>query len=681
MNFPVENGWSERGAPESSEKVGSRPNEGSSLGSGQGRWGRTLRRRRGAWTSSALVGRHAARGRPHRHDCNIQKASALHVVLRLRGGMQITIVVKALNGKHLYLEVDSGITAAELHAIVSDRAPYCSEAFYLYNGRNLTPPFRQKPVTEWARAGRTLVENGLTDPRIVWSSCTVHMLPRLGETGDPFVNAFGRAYQASLRTYRAEVMAGVAANADYLGGASCTLQADIDVVMAAVTAHGMALRYAAQELKADRGVVSAAVSQNGHALQFASMELKTDREILLLALQHGLSLEDAASMLLPLDDLPALEVVIGGMQDAEALTVDLVADVLSVLGEISQRPVALSGVESELLRELSRLKLFQYLRYLPQMFSEEITAATLTALGHEELRELGMATIGARTAFMQAVQAVQVVQLPEDVPPAQTAQAKFDAFYARMGIAAAIEGLQATPLSPIREAVAFIEGLDDAPSQAELAAACDVALHRAQEILAAGADEYGLTCDEIAATHLYTQPLLFRALNRALWSKERGAVKPYWGYIRLLQHALFKLPKSEAGTIYRGIKDPYQDPQAPLTEAAMLAKAVENGGSGEPEIWWGFSSCSTDLQQVNAFLGHDGVRVLYTIEGGSSARDVRRYSDFQHEAEVLMPFGSAFTVVTATTPAPNLLLVTLRQTHDFALPAQVVPIDLEQEGI
>ena len=25
MNFPVENGWSERGAPESSEKVGSRP--------------------------------------------------------------------------------------------------------------------------------------------------------------------------------------------------------------------------------------------------------------------------------------------------------------------------------------------------------------------------------------------------------------------------------------------------------------------------------------------------------------------------------------------------------------------------------------------------------------------------------------------------------------------------------
>ena len=57
-------------------------------------------------------------------------------------------------------------------------------------------------------------------------------------------------------------------------------------------------------------------------------------------------------------------------------------------------------------------------------------------------------------------------------------------------------------------------------------------------------------------------------------------------------------------------------------------------------------------------------RVLYTIEGGSSARDVRRYSEFQEEKEVLIPFGSAFTVVTASKPAagdPNFLTVTLRQ--------------------
>jgi len=34
----------------------------------------------------------------------------------------------------------------------------------------------------------------------------------------------------------------------------------------------------------------------------------------------------------------------------------------------------------------------------------------------------------------------------------------------------------------------------------------------------------------------------------------------------------------------------------------MLAKATESGGSGEPEVWWGFSSCSTDLQDTKGFL-------------------------------------------------------------------------------
>jgi hypothetical protein len=102
----------------------------------------------------------------------------------------------------------------------------------------------------------------------------------------------------------------------------------------------------------------------------------------------------------------------------------------------------------------------------------------------------------------------------------------------------------------------------------------------------------------------------------------------------------------------------------------MLAKATEGGGSGEPEMWWGFSSCSTSQQPVMTFLNEDGQhveRVLYTVEGGSSARDVRKYSAFPEEAEVLMPFGSAFTVVTASKPDPGgtLLLVTLRQTHTF----------------
>lgn len=170
---------------------------------------------------------------------------------------------------------------------------------------------------------------------------------------------------------------------------------------------------------------------------------------------------------------------------------------------------------------------------------------------------------------------------------------------------------------------------------------------------------------------------MYRSLNRALWSKARGAVKPYWGYIRLLQQALFKVPRCAAGAIYRGVKDPY----APITEAAMLAKAIESGGSGKAEVWWGFSSCSTNQQTVMTFLGQDPatVRVVYTVEGGSSARDVRKYSAYQEDAEVLMPFGSAFMIVTASTPAPNLLLVTLHQTHEFGGGGGGDPMEPEPE--
>ena len=65
----------------------------------------------------------------------------------------------------------------------------------------------------------------------------------------------------------------------------------------------------------------------------------------------------------------------------------------------------------------------------------------------------------------------------------------------------------------------------------------------------------------------------------------REGVKFYWGYMRLLQHALFKLPKCGAGTIFRGIKAP----SPPIT----LAQLEEAAASGEPWVWWGFSSTST----------------------------------------------------------------------------------------
>ena len=164
-------------------------------------------------------------------------------------------------------------------------------------------------------------------------------------------------------------------------------------------------------------------------------------------------------------------------------------------------------------------------------------------------------------------------------------------------------------------------------------AAVNAAYEFADQLLSTGPDEHSLTREDLAAVHLYTQeePMKFYAvLNAAVRTEDRSTVKPYWGYTKLLQSALFKLPKDDTGTLLRGFKVTWM----PLADYKKQLEQKMN--SGEAEIWWGFSSTSTSMTAVEGFLGQVGPRVIFTIDGGSSARNVQRYSAVQTEAERLL---------------------------------------------
>eukprot|EP01045_Picozoa_sp_COSAG04_P012313 COSAG04_NODE_824_length_10051_cov_4.830687_2_plen_1826_part_00 len=303
------------------------------------------------------------------------------------------------------------------------------------------------------------------------------------------------------------------------------------------------------------------------------------------------------------------------------------------------------------------------------------------------LTELGLLTL---LPHQQEPRWLLPLRLPDkdlDAPASVAlAQAKFDVFVARMGNADLLEGMEAKmqgiSVLDLEKAISFIEG-PGTPTQAVLKAACTVALDAAKKLLPD--DPHGLTLDDIAAIHLYTQEdPIYTALNKALRSDDRDTVKAYWGYIKLLQSALFKLPKDETGTtLNRGIKIVWgpeghagpvelEHKRAAWAEMKLKLEGHQKTGeplSGEPLIWWGFSSTSTSLPTVQEFLGDHGPRVIFSVDGGSSARDVRLYSAIPKEDELLLPCGSAFTVNTIGCPAQDLLMVSLKQTNTVLMHA------------
>jgi len=165
-----------------------------------------------------------------------------------------------------------------------------------------------------------------------------------------------------------------------------------------------------------------------------------------------------------------------------------------------------------------------------------------------------------------------------------------------------------------------------------------------KKILEEGKDKYGLTLDEIAAIHLYTQESQFyKILNTYLRESDRNKIKSFFLYLRLMLSAMNKLPKITEN-LWRGVP---QD----------ISKDYPDN---KKFYWWGFSSTTTDhkLLKSEQFLGPSkGTLFMIKCSRGVS---IAKYSAIPAESEVLISPGIRF-VVKACIQVGGAHLITLEE--------------------
>lgn len=171
-----------------------------------------------------------------------------------------------------------------------------------------------------------------------------------------------------------------------------------------------------------------------------------------------------------------------------------------------------------------------------------------------------------------------------------------------------------------------------------------------------------LTSDELASIKLYSmdwepsQKSFYAILNKTLRAENRQQLKHWFLYLRLFLTALAKIPSSRR-VVFRGVK---KDLRAEYPEGSRL-------------IWWGFSSCTASMKVLenDQFLGKKGVRTLFTIDC-NTGKDIRKYSCYQAEDEILLFPGRQFQVVSCLDSGNDLYMIHLQEVEaPFPLLASV----------
>ncbi|CAF4129109.1 unnamed protein product, partial [Adineta steineri] len=145
-------------------------------------------------------------------------------------------------------------------------------------------------------------------------------------------------------------------------------------------------------------------------------------------------------------------------------------------------------------------------------------------------------------------------------------------------------------------------------------------------------NEHNLSKDESAAIYIFTMEMphdscVYRILNQTLRAEDQSKVRPWFGYLKLLDSAVSKLPTFK-GTIWRGInKD-----------------VTMNFKNGQRITWWSISSCSTSLDFISSFISKSSPGTLFHIEC-LNGKSISSYTCYPDDKEVVLMSGTKFEVV------------------------------------
>ncbi|CAF3486039.1 unnamed protein product [Rotaria sp. Silwood1] len=160
--------------------------------------------------------------------------------------------------------------------------------------------------------------------------------------------------------------------------------------------------------------------------------------------------------------------------------------------------------------------------------------------------------------------------------------------------------------------------------------------------------EHGLTRDESAAVFLYTmewgESSLYQVINRTLRAEDRSTLKPWFGYLKLFDAAVQKLPTVQKN-IWRG----------------AARNIAQNYKAGDEFTWWTISSCSTTVNIIKDFLGSNST--LFLIEA-VNGKDISKYTNYPSENEVILCPGTRLRVVSDPLDQPPMHVVHLQEVTD-----------------